>query len=112
MHMQFSSLSDEAECLKLRTFLVFLLQVTEIHKSALSEKTNPSCHAVILECGFELVQLFREMAIIVLLLSRGPRYQLHQKRDVCSGGLRIFEGQGENNKTAPVVCGRAPAHKK
>ena len=40
MHVQFNSLSDYADSLKMITFLVFLFQIIENCKSALSKKMD------------------------------------------------------------------------
>ncbi len=57
MHMQFNTLSDFAESLKLITYVVFLFRVTENCKSLLSKKMNNICLSTdIQECRFELVQ--------------------------------------------------------
>ncbi len=56
--LQFTSLSDYAECLKRVTFVVFLFQVTENCKPALSGKTDSTgLRAAIQECRVEFLQL-------------------------------------------------------
>ncbi len=54
MHMQFNSSSAYAESLKLITFMVFLFQIIESCKSALSEKMDSiGLRAVIRYTGFK-----------------------------------------------------------